>query len=106
MHAMHQLDMVSGLIDGLQRCSSNDPTFARISQELELTPQEKNTITMHPALVQAMMEDYRVVEQRLAQPLKKWLNAGWGPAPAKRTTIRPHAFTTYPIPNDSVGVHA
>ena len=26
MHAMHQLDMVSGLIDGLQRCSSNDPT--------------------------------------------------------------------------------
>lgn len=94
MHAMHQLDMVSGLIDGLQRCSSNDPTFARISQELELSKQEKTTITMHPALVQAMMDDYRVVEQRLAQPLKKWLNPGWGPALAKRVTIKPHEYAT------------
>ncbi len=83
VHAMGQLDKVSRLIDGLQRCSNDDPTFALISRELELTPQEKTTITMHPALVQAMLDDYRVVEKRLTQPLKAWLNAGWEPPPAK-----------------------
>lgn len=101
MHAMAQLDRVASLIHGLQCCSSNDPTFARISQELELTPQEKTTITMHPALVQAMMDDYRVVRTRLAQPLATWLNAGWGPEQPKRPATTPQ---TYPIHAPSLHV--
>lgn len=101
IHAMQQLNIVSSLIDGLQRCSSNDPTFALMSRELELTPQEKTTVTMHPALVQAMMDDYRVVERRLAQPLKAWLNAGWGTPTPKSVTKSPHEYVTYPIGIDA-----
>lgn len=91
LHAMQQLDMVCTLVDALQRCSSVDPAFTRISQALELTPQERATITMHPALVQAMLEDYALVAQRLAQPLKAWLNAGWEPAPTKKPLSKYHA---------------
>lgn len=91
LHAMQQLDMVCGLIDALQRCSSNDPTFTRISQAIELTPKERATITMHPELVQAMLEDYNLVFQRVAKPLKTWLDAGWTPAPAKPPLSRYHA---------------
>jgi hypothetical protein len=91
LHAMQQLDMVCGLVDAIQLCSSNDPTFTRISQALELTPQERATITMHPALVQAMLEDYQLVAQRLAQPLKVWLDTGWEPAPLKQPLSPYHA---------------
>ena len=94
MHAMQQLDMVCGLVDALQRCSSVDPTFARISQALELTPHERATISMHPALVQAMLEDYALVTQRLAQPLRAWLSAGWEPAPVKKPLSPYHAPIT------------
>ncbi len=91
LHAMQQLDMVCNLVDSLQRCSSSDPTFTRMSQALELTPQERTTIAMHPALVQAMLEDYALVVQRLTQPLKAWLSAGWEPAPLKPPRSPYHA---------------
>jgi hypothetical protein len=91
LHAMQQLDMVCDLVDALQRCSSADPTFTRISQALALTPQERATISMHPALVQAMLDDYHLVAQRLAKPIKIWLDAGWAPAPVKPTLSPYHA---------------
>lgn len=91
LHAMQQLDMVCELVDALKRCSNDDPAFTKISQSLELTPQERATITMHPALVQAMLEDYQLVAQRLAQPLKTWLSAGWTPAPVKQPQSKYHA---------------
>lgn len=91
VHAMQQLDMVCGLVDALRRYSSADPTFTRISQALELTPKERATISMHPALVQAMLEDYDLVTQRLAQPLKAWLDAGWEPPPIKTPLSQYHA---------------
>lgn len=91
LQAMQQLDMVCGLVDALQRCSSADSTFTRISHALELTPQERATITMHPELVQAMLDDYDLVAQRVAKPLKTWLDAGWAPAPIKPPLSRYHA---------------
>jgi hypothetical protein len=91
LHSIQQLDMVCGLVEALQRCSNADPTFTRISQALELTPQERATITMHPELVQAMLEDYDLVAQRLKRPLTAWLDAGWKPAPMKAPLSLYHA---------------
>ena len=56
---------------GVIACGAMTPELldAEIAGTKALTakPFGVNLITMHPALVQAMMDDYRVVEQRLAQ---------------------------------------